>query len=280
MHGWARARSKSTRSRRRRRRPTLPTRRLRQSQTHSLPRRRVSPQRRRKQRHSSSPRPSIKPMRRLCRSRSQSGRGRANRSAPPRVSPPRRRRRADGSHESNTPAATGTFGSEGLPPGVRSLPGAFARAIPPATGADPIWQSLPPGSQRPFTLAVEVDAQGHIASARILEAHDGSAIPPQFEHLRQRVIALLGAGLFALQNNGTAGARSIPDHDHALGSRGEGGEPARGAGGARFRAAARQCPWARLLYVGFGATFRSPSRSARRAAADEAPVIRTLGAAI
>ena len=112
---------------------------------------------------------------------------------------------AQGSHDANTPATTGTFGSEGLPPGVRSLPAAFARAIPPATGADPLWQSLPTGTQRPFILAVEVDAEGHIANAKILEAHDGQQIPAQFEHLRQRVIALLGAGLFALQNNGKAG---------------------------------------------------------------------------
>jgi len=111
----------------------------------------------------------------------------------------------DGSHDANTPAATGAFGSEGLPPGVRSLPGAFARAIPPATGADPIWQSLPAGTQKPFILAIEVDAEGHIGNAKILGAHDGSEIPPQFEHLRQRVIALLGGGLFALQSNGNAG---------------------------------------------------------------------------
>lgn len=112
---------------------------------------------------------------------------------------------ADGNHDANTPATTGTFGSRDLPPGVRSLPSAFARAIPPATGADPIWQSLPTGTQKSFVLAIEVDAEGHIASAKILGAHDGQDTPPQFEHLRQRVIALLGAGLFALQNNGTAG---------------------------------------------------------------------------
>ena len=111
----------------------------------------------------------------------------------------------EGTHRPNTPAVSGAFGSEGLPPGVRSLPGAFARAIPPATGADPIWQSLPTGTQRPFILAVEVDGDGHIASAKILDGHDGGEIPSQFEHLRQRVIALLGGGLFALQNNGTAG---------------------------------------------------------------------------
>jgi hypothetical protein len=64
---------------------------------------------------------------------------------------------------------------------------------------------LPAGTQKPFILAVEVDAEGHIANAKILGAHDGEDTPPQFEHLRQRVIALLGGGLFALQNNGAAG---------------------------------------------------------------------------
>jgi hypothetical protein len=112
---------------------------------------------------------------------------------------------AAGRHAQDTAAATGAFGSQELPPGVRSLPSAFARAIPPATGADPIWQSLPPGTQKPFILAIEVDGSGHIASSKILGSHDGEELPAQVEHLRQRVIALLGGGLFALQNNGTAG---------------------------------------------------------------------------
>ncbi len=110
-----------------------------------------------------------------------------------------------GSHEAKTAAATGAFGAEGLPIGVRSLPSAFARAIPPATGADPIWQTLPVGSQRPFTLMIRVDAEGHISEAKLLESHDGQEAPLQFVHLRDRVIALLGGGLFALQNNSVAG---------------------------------------------------------------------------
>ena len=110
-----------------------------------------------------------------------------------------------GNHESNSAAATGAFGSEGLPPGVRSLPSAFTRAIPPATGADPLWQSLPAGTQRPFILSVRVDADGHISEAKWVDAHDGRGAPLQFEHLRERVIALLGGGLFALQNDSVAG---------------------------------------------------------------------------
>ena len=101
--------------------------------------------------------------------------------------------------------ATGAFGGEGLPPGVRSLPSAFTRAIPPATGADPIWQTLPIGSEHPFTIAIEVDADGHLASAEILRQKDGSAPETQASHLRERVVALLGGGLFALQSNVGAG---------------------------------------------------------------------------
>jgi hypothetical protein len=112
---------------------------------------------------------------------------------------------ADGSGKPATQAATGAFGSTELPPGVRSLPSAFTRAIPPATGADPLWQTLPAGKQRPFTVAVRVDTDGHIQDSKIVEGHEG-APPEQFVHLRERVVALLGAGLFALQNDVSAGS--------------------------------------------------------------------------
>ena len=111
----------------------------------------------------------------------------------------------EGTGKPNTPAATGAFGSEDLPPGVRSLPSAFTRAIPPATGADPIWQTLAAGTQRPFTIAVRVDADGHIQDSKILEDHEGNQPPEQFVHLRERVVALLGAGLFALQDHVASG---------------------------------------------------------------------------
>jgi hypothetical protein len=111
----------------------------------------------------------------------------------------------NGSHAQTSAATSGSFGSEGLPPGVRSLPSAFTRAIPPATGADPIWQSLPVGTQEPFILAMQVDAEGHIGTAKILLSHDEGDIPPQFEHIRQRVTALLGGGLFALKNGSSSG---------------------------------------------------------------------------
>ena len=110
-----------------------------------------------------------------------------------------------GSHDASTAAATGAFGAQGLPPGVSSLPSAFTRAITQGTAGDPIWQSLPSGTQAPFMVAVTVDAEGHISNAKILNAHDGAGVPAQFEHLRERVVALLGGGLFALKNNSMAG---------------------------------------------------------------------------
>jgi hypothetical protein len=102
-------------------------------------------------------------------------------------------------------ANTGAFGSQGLPPGVRNLPSALTRAIPTATSADPIWQALPAGPQRAFTLAVQVDSEGHIGAAEIVEPSAGSGIPTEVAHFQQRVIALLGGGLFALQNDSAAG---------------------------------------------------------------------------
>ncbi|MEP7048799.1 MAG: hypothetical protein ABJB12_00535 [Pseudomonadota bacterium] len=112
----------------------------------------------------------------------------------------------EGTGKPNTVAATGAFGSDALPPGVLRLPSAFTRAIPPATGADPIWQTLPAGTQRPFTVAVVLDADGHIQGSKILEDHSGNPAPEQFVHLRERVIALLGAGLFALQDHVASGS--------------------------------------------------------------------------
>lgn len=140
--------------------------------------------------------------------------------------------------------ATGAFGSEGLPPGVRSLPSAFTRAIPPATGADPIWQTLPTGSLRPFTIAIQVGEDGHIQSADVLKERDGSAAEPPALHLRERVQALLGGGLFALQNEVGAGRalfrvtitlsdRAVHDEDHPAELVERGFDPPRGASAGR-----------------------------------------------
>jgi hypothetical protein len=107
-----------------------------------------------------------------------------------------------------TAPASGAFGGEGLPPGVRSLPSAFTRAIPAATAADPIWQTSTLGTEHPFSIAIEIDDEGHIASAEILREKDGAEPQTQAQHLRERVIALLGAGQFALQNE-VAGGHAV-----------------------------------------------------------------------
>jgi hypothetical protein len=112
------------------------------------------------------------------------------------------------SGSATTAGARGAFGGEGLPPGVRSLPSAFTRAIPPATGADPIWQTLPVGTERPFTIALEVDADGHISSAEIVLEKAGVEPTTEASHVRERVVALLGGGLFALQS-GTGAGREL-----------------------------------------------------------------------
>ncbi|MEO8905438.1 MAG: hypothetical protein ABI488_23235 [Polyangiaceae bacterium] len=146
----------------------------------------------------------------------------------------------EGTGKPNTPAASGAFGSADLPPGVRSLPSAFTRAIPPATGADPIWQTLPAGTQPPFTISLRVGADGHIQDSKILANHQGNEPPEQFRHFQERVVAMLGAGLFAMQDHVASGYGvfriTITLSDRAVDNEGEpaqlverGFDPPRGA---------------------------------------------------
>jgi hypothetical protein len=98
-----------------------------------------------------------------------------------------------------------SYGATGLPALVRSLPSAFTRAIPPAVSADPIWQNLPLGVERPFTVAIAIDDQAHISAAELLPDKSGRQPERQALLLRERVVSLLGGGLFALQNDTGAG---------------------------------------------------------------------------
>jgi len=123
----------------------------------------------------------------------------------------------------------GVVGAQGLPPGVRSLPSAFTRAIPAAVSGDPLWQSLPVGAQSPFTIAVEL-AEGKLLSAEIQPQKPGSAVPSEVTHLRDRVLALLGGGGFALSSENHQSGRDVLRIQVTLSDRGaqaDDDEPAR-----------------------------------------------------
>jgi hypothetical protein len=117
-----------------------------------------------------------------------------------------------GPAESAQPAASGVgaFGAAGLPPGVRQLPAAFCRAIPPATRADPAWQTLPLGSAGSIQIVIEIDESGKIVSAEPDPAkHRLRAPEPHLKRLVDRTVLLLGAGTFALSAKTGAGIEKL-----------------------------------------------------------------------
>jgi hypothetical protein len=103
----------------------------------------------------------------------------------------------------------GAFGSEGLPAGVRNLPSAFTRAITRAASLDPVWRTLSAGRAGDFTIDVTVDEPGHIASAEFERPAPAAPIAPELTRLRDRVVALLGGGQFALSTGSGAGSERL-----------------------------------------------------------------------
>jgi hypothetical protein len=144
--------------------------------------------------------------------------------APQAAKPTPRPRRAPVSSASDAPSSpatdapsasatssrsAGAFGSEGLPAGVRNLPSAFTRAITRAASLDPVWRTLSAGKAGDFTIAVTVDEPGHIASAEFERPAPAAPIAPELTRLRDRVIALLGGGQFALSTGSGAGSERL-----------------------------------------------------------------------
>lgn len=110
---------------------------------------------------------------------------------------------------SGAPAA-GTFGQEGLAPGVRRLGYAFTRAIPAATPADPSWRELPVGHVGTIRIELEVDADNHLGALKRWQARPGEpAPPPALERMVERTLVLLRAGQFALSGSNQAGSERL-----------------------------------------------------------------------
>lgn len=108
-----------------------------------------------------------------------------------------------------TPAA-GTFGAEGLAPGVRRLGYAFTRAIPAATPSDAAWRELPPGSVGTIRIELSVDAEGRLGPLELWRSRPGEPEPPSaLLRMVQRTLLLLRAGQFALSGSNGAGRERL-----------------------------------------------------------------------
>lgn len=106
--------------------------------------------------------------------------------------------------------AAGTFGQEGLAPGVRRLGYAFARSIPPATRGDPAWRELPAGHVGTIRIELEVDANNHLGAVKRWQARAGEPAPPAvLERLVERALILMRSGQFALSGSNDPGSERL-----------------------------------------------------------------------
>jgi hypothetical protein len=106
--------------------------------------------------------------------------------------------------------AAGTFGQEGLAPGVRRLGYAFTRAIPAATPADEAWRELPAGHVGTIRIELSVDENNHLGELKRWQARPGEAAPPAvLERMVQRTVLLLRAGQFALSGSNQPGSERL-----------------------------------------------------------------------
>jgi hypothetical protein len=111
---------------------------------------------------------------------------------------------------SSSKPAAGTFGQEGLAPGVRRLGYGFARNIPPATKGDPAWLELPVGHVGTIRIELEVDANNRLGAVKRWQARAGEPAPPAvLERLVERTLILMRAGQFALSGSNDPGSERL-----------------------------------------------------------------------
>ncbi|HKY35115.1 MAG TPA: hypothetical protein VJN18_04180 [Polyangiaceae bacterium] len=104
------------------------------------------------------------------------------------------------------PSSPGTFGAEGLAPGVRRLGYAFTRAIPAATPADNAWKELPAGLVGTIRIELSVDVNNRLGDVQPLPPRQGEPpTPAALERMVQRTVILLRAGQFALSGSNQPG---------------------------------------------------------------------------
>lgn len=136
--------------------------------------------------------------------------------APATPTPARKAAPSDGAPTSGSDAAptgapaAGTFGQEGLAPGVRRLGYAFTRAIPAATPADPAWRDLPAGHVGTIHIQLSVDSDNRLGAVERWRARPGEPpAPAVLERLVERTLLLLRAGQFALSGSNHPGTERL-----------------------------------------------------------------------
>jgi hypothetical protein len=114
------------------------------------------------------------------------------------------------SDASSSAASAGTFGQEGLAPGVRRLGYAFTRAIPAASPADAAWRELPVGHVGTIRIELEIGPDNRLGALKRWQVRPGEPAPPAvLERMVERTLILLRAGQFALSGSNQPGAERL-----------------------------------------------------------------------
>jgi hypothetical protein len=104
----------------------------------------------------------------------------------------------EGSTAAAASAAPASFGAEGLPPGVRHLPKAFARALPQAGWRDNGWLELPLGRVGELVVELVVDEQGKLAELVYVDPKASQRQPAALRRMVERCVMMLRSGTFSL----------------------------------------------------------------------------------
>jgi hypothetical protein len=112
-----------------------------------------------------------------------------------------------------TDAANGSFGSAGLPAGVRHLPNAFTRALAIANRGDRRWRDLPLGRAGEARVELGVSDEGQLGELEFPDERQRDALVPVVRHLLDNTVLLLKNGRFSLdprkERPGTARLRVV-----------------------------------------------------------------------
>ena len=115
--------------------------------------------------------------------------------------------RAPSRADSTAPAASesaasgaGVFGSAGLPPGVRHLALAFARALPKGAHTDAAFRELPLGKLGEARLRLRVDEDGKLGELELIGERERETLPAPIVRMLENALRLLSFGRFSLSN--------------------------------------------------------------------------------
>lgn len=118
---------------------------------------------------------------------------------------------ATGAATDTAPSSTGgaappaAFGAVGLPPGVRHLPRAFARAVALANRGDAAWRTLPAGVVGEASVALPVEENGALGSLVFDDTLERDRLLPAVRRLLDNTVLLLAAGRFSLDTRNLSG---------------------------------------------------------------------------